>query len=79
MAAIDDLNAAMKAEDGIVVAQQAVILKIAQDIATLKAATGSGAATPQQVSDLLTAVQSHISTLTTSNQQLVDADTAANA
>lgn len=79
MSAITDLQDAMKAEDGIVVAQQAVIVKIAADIATLKTATAGGAATPQQIADLLTGVQSHIATLTTSNQQLVDADATANA
>lgn len=79
MSAMDDLNTAIKAEDGLLVAQQAVITKVAADVDTLKAAIGTGAATPQQIADALTAIQSHVATLGTSNQALVDADTKANA
>lgn len=78
MAVIDDINAEIKNEDVQLTTQQTLITKIGTDIADLKAAAQSGAVTPQQLQDALTALQSHVAALTTSNQQLTDADAAAN-
>lgn len=77
MAQIDDLNAAIKAEDVELTTTQASIVAIAADIAKLKAAAAGGA-TPQDLTTQITAIQAHLAALTTANQQLVDADKAAN-
>jgi hypothetical protein len=78
MAQIDDLNTAIKAEDVEVTTILASIVTVAADVAKLKAAIAAGA-TPQDLTTQITAVQSHLASLTTGTQQLVDADKAANA
>ena len=78
MAQIDDLNAAIQAEDGQVTAMQAVLVKIDADITALLAKIAAGATGPDLTAQIQ-AIQSHVASLTTANQQLVDDDTKANA
>ena len=77
MAQIDDLNTAIKNEDVEVTTIQASIVKIAADVDALLAKVAAGATGPD-LTAAIQAVQAHMASLTTGNQQLVDADTKAN-
>lgn len=76
MAQIDDLNAAITAEDGQVTAMQAVLVKIGADIDALLAKIAAGGTTTDLTAQIQ-AIQSHVSALTTANAQLVADDTKA--
>ena len=78
MAQIDDLNAAIAAEDGQVVAMQAVLVKIDADITALLAKIAAGG-TATDLTAQIQAIQAHVASLTTANAQLVADDTKANA
>jgi chromosome segregation ATPase len=78
MAQIDDLNAAITAEDVELTTVMASITKIAADVDALLAKIQAGG-TPADLTAQITAIQSHLASLTTGAQQLVDADTKANA
>jgi chromosome segregation ATPase len=78
MAQIDDLNTAIQNEDVEVTTILASITTIAADVAKLKAAVAAGSS-PTDLTNQITAVQAHLASLTTGQQQLVDADKAANA
>jgi capsule polysaccharide export protein KpsE/RkpR len=78
MAQIDDLNAAIAAEDVEITDIMTSIAAVSADITKLLAAIAAGG-TPTDLTQQLTAIQSHLATLTTGAQQLKDADTAANA
>lgn len=76
MAQIDDLNAAITAEDVEVQDLLPVVTKIDTDIAALAALVASGS-TPPDLSAQIQAIQSHTASLVTAIQQLSDADNAA--
>ena len=78
MAAIDDLNAAIKAEDGQVTAMQAVLVKIGADIDALLAKVSAGGTGPD-LTAAIQAIQSHVASLTTANAQLAAEDAKSNA
>lgn len=78
MAQIDDLNAAIQAEDVQIAAIQASLVKVGADIGALLAKITTGA-TPTDLTAQLQAIQSHVAALTTANQQLVDDDKKATA
>lgn len=78
MSQLDDLNTAIKNEDVEVSTILTSITAVASDITKLKAAVLAGG-TPADLSAQITAIQSHLASLTTGAQQLKDADTAANA
>lgn len=75
MSQLDDLNAAIQAEDVELKTILASITKVAADVDKLKSAPGL---TPD-LTNQIAAIQSHLASLTTGAQQLVDADTKANA
>lgn len=77
MAQIDDLNAAIKAEDVGISDLAASITKIDADVDALLAAAQSGA-TPQDLTAQITAIQSHTSALATAVSQLSAEDVKAN-
>ena len=76
MAQIDDLNAAIKAEDVELTTIQDSIVKIGTDIDALLAKIAAGGTTTDLTAQLQ-AIQAHVAALTTANQQLVDDDTKA--
>jgi chromosome segregation ATPase len=78
MAQIDDLNKAINDEDVELTTVMASIKKIASDVDALLAKIAAGG-TPADLTAQITAIQSHLASLTTGAQQLVDADTKANA
>lgn len=78
MSQLDDLNTAIKNEDVEVATLLTSITTIAADVAKLKAAVSAGTSATD-LSAQITAIQSHLASLTTGAQQLKDADTAANA
>ena len=78
MSQLDDLNKAISDEDVELTTVQASIVSVAADVAKLKAAVAAGAS-PTDLTAQIAAVQAHLTSLTTGNQQLVDADKAANA
>lgn len=77
MAQIDDLNAAIKAEDVQITTLNASVVKIDADVDALLAAAKAGGAGPDLIA-AITAIQSHTSALATATQQLTDEDTKAN-
>lgn len=77
MAQIDDLNAAIKAEDVQVTTLAASITKIDSDVDALLAAVQAGA-TPTDLTVQIQAIQSHTSALATAVAQLAAEDTKAN-
>lgn len=77
MSQLDDLNAAIQAEDGQITAMQASLTKVATDIDALLAKVAAGG-TAADLTAQIQAIQAHVASLTTANQQLVDADTKAN-
>ena len=74
---IDDLNAAISAEDGQLTAMQAVLAKVVADIDALLAKIAGGS-TAADLTTEIQAIQAHVSALSTATQQLTDADTKAN-
>lgn len=76
MAQIDDLNAAIAAEDGQIAAMQPMLVKIGDDITTLLALVSAGS-TPADLTTQIQAIQAHVAALTTANAQLVADDAAA--
>jgi uncharacterized protein (DUF3084 family) len=77
MAQIDDLNAAIQAEDVEVSTLAASITKIDSDVDALLAAVKAGA-TPTDLTTQIQAIQSHTSALATAVAQLAAEDTKAN-
>ena len=77
MAQIDDLNAAIAAEDVEITDIMASIAAVAADITRLIALVAAGNI-PTDLTAQLTAVQSHLATLTTGAAQLKAADAEAN-
>lgn len=73
MSQLDDLNAAIQAEDVEISDLLSVITKVAADIDKLIASSTSPDLTAQ-----LQAIQSHLASLNTGAQQLKDADSKAN-
>ena len=78
MAQIDDLNKAISDEDVELTTVLASITKISADVDKLLAKIVAGG-TPADLTAQITAIQSHLASLTTGAQQLVDADTKASA
>lgn len=78
MSQLDDLNAAIAAEDVEIQDLLSSITKVAADIDTLIAKIGTGTP-PVDLTVQLQALSSHLASLTTGAQQLKDADTKANA
>lgn len=78
MSQLDDLNAAIKAEDVDVQQLGTVAQKIDADIAALKAAIASGSS-PQDLTMQIQAIQSHTASLVTALTQFNASDTSANA
>ena len=77
MAQIDDLNAAIKAEDVDVSTLAASITKIDSDVDALLAAVQSGISGPDLTAQIQ-AIQSHTSALSTAIAQLAAEDSKAN-
>lgn len=77
MSQLDDLNAAIAAEDVEIQDILSSIAKVAADIAALIAKVAAGNV-PTDLTTQLQAMQSHLASLTTGAQQLKDADAAAN-
>lgn len=77
MSQLDDLNAAIAAEDVEIQDLLASITKVASDIDTLIAKINAGGGTVDLTTQLQ-ALSSHLSSLTTGAQQLKDADAKAN-
>lgn len=77
MAQIDDLNAAIQAEDVQVTTLAASITKIDADVDALLAAAQK-AGVPMDLTAQITAIQSHTSALATAVAQLAADDTKAN-
>lgn len=77
MSQLDDLNAAIAAEDVELADLMASIAKVAADITALLAKIEAGN-TPTDLTTQLAAVQAHLASLTSGVQQLDDADKAAN-
>lgn len=77
MAQIDDLNAAIKAEDVEVSTLAASITKIDSDVDALLAAAQSGVSGPDLTAQIQ-AIQSHTSALATAVAQLAAEDSKAN-
>lgn len=77
MSQLDDLNAAITAEDVQVAALTAVITKVDADVDALLAKIAGGATLPD-ITAQLTAIQSHTSALATAVAQLTADDAKAN-
>lgn len=73
---IDDLNAAIQAEDVEITDLVTVMTKVDTDLAALKAAVDAGGSGPS-LSDQIQAIQSHTAALKTALDQLKAADDAA--
>lgn len=78
MAQIDDLNAAIAAEDVDVQLIAASAVKIGTDVTTLLAKITAGAS-PTDLTAQIAAINAHVASLKTASDQLTAADTAANA
>lgn len=76
MSQLDDLNAAITAEDVDIQKLPAIATKIDADIVALKAAVLAGA-TPADLTTQIQAIQSHTAALATALAQLGDSDTKA--
>jgi hypothetical protein len=78
MGQLEDLNAAIQAEDVDIQQLGPIATKIDADIVALKAAVAAGA-TPADLTTQITAIQAHTAALATGLGQLGDSDTKANA
>lgn len=78
MSQVDDLNAAIAAEDVEVQDILSSVTKVDADIDALIAKIGTGTPTLPDISAALTAIASHTASLTTAAQQMKDEDAKAN-
>lgn len=77
MSQLDDLNAAIQAEDVQIQTLVASAVKIDADVDALLAKIAAGASLPD-ITNALTAIQSHTAALASVNTEMVSADTKAN-
>lgn len=78
MSQVEDLNAAIAAEDVEVQDILSSVIKVDADIDALIAKIGTGTPTLPDISAALTAIASHTASLTTAAQQMKDEDAKAN-
>lgn len=79
MSQLDDLNAAMAAEDVEVETLIASAAKIDADVTALLAKVKAGGATMPDITTQLSAIQKHTASLAKVDAEMVSDDTAANA
>lgn len=78
MSQLDDLNAAIQSEDVEITDLQASITSVAADVTKLKAAVAAGS-TPTDLTTQISAIQTHLASLTTGAKQLQASDKEANS